>query len=431
MSKKNEKAALQHCRLQLTVIYEWCTSLRWLTVRPAKERLCYRMQQRNVVSSCVGPRSWSRLLERTTNLGRLPLTLTHTITLTHKHTTNQQKQDPRYENVITGVTELERSVTLQDVRDRVEQQYIAKFPRFSMSIAVRDDGTPFFQEMESVDLDRHVVEHKLASPSELNTYVADVMAEPMDLKFPMWHFHLVTYTSSEEATLLIRIHHMYADGVVLAQVFFQLMDLEVVTADAKPSSTRRQGPSALSQCLGYLNPLSLAHKVFVNIGGCMNALFLAALPADTTTQLKLPTVRGLSPRRSLACSRAVSLDLLKRIKARFGATVNDVLVSAIAGAVRRYLIAKQDAALHGCCGPKVRGMFPFNTHPHGADLLGADFKNDFCLLTMALPVACEGPKERMLEAKRLYPVGPNLTVTVTITPTLTLTPTPIGGETTL
>ena len=109
--------------------------------------------------------------------------------------------------------------------------------------------------------------------------------------------------------------------------------------------------------------------------------------------------------------------------------MNDVLLAAIAGAVRRYLIAKQDAALHGCGGPKVRGMFPFNTHPRGADLLGADFKNDFCLLTMALPVACEGPKERMLEAKWLCPIGPNLTLTLTVTVILTLTP--IGGETTL
>ena len=125
----------------------------------------------------------------------------------------------------------------------------------------------------------------------------------------------------------------------------------------------------------------------------MNAVFLAALPGDTATKLKLPTVRGLSPRRSLARSRAVSLDLLKGIKARFGGTVNDVLVAAIAGAVRRYLIAKGDPALQSCGGPKVRGMFPYNTHRKGARLLEEDFKNDFCLLTMDLPVACEEPKE--------------------------------------
>jgi len=79
--------------------------------------------------------------------------------------------------------------------------------------------------------------------------------------------------------------------------------------------------------------------------------------------------------------------------AREGATINDVLVAATAGALRRYLLSRgQDVN-----DLEIRVAVPVNQRPLDR---GAELGNQFGLVFLPLPIGVADGRRRLLEAKR-------------------------------
>jgi WS/DGAT/MGAT family acyltransferase len=117
--------------------------------------------------------------------------------------------------------------------------------------------------------------------------------------------------------------------------------------------------------------------------------------ADSATRFK----GHLKVAKRAAWSRPIRLDEVKAVGKTVGGTVNDVLLTAVSGALRRYLVRHGDRA----DGVEINAMVPVNLRPLSeADQLG----NRFGLIYLALPVG-EGDraerlrlvKERMDEIK--------------------------------
>ena len=87
------------------------------------------------------------------------------------------------------------------------------------------------------------------------------------------------------------------------------------------------------------------------------------------------------------------LDDVKRIAKLSGATVNDVLVGAITGAVTDYLLH------HGDEPRDVTTMVPVNLRPPGVPL-PRELGNRFALVMLPLPSATRAPLARLAEVKR-------------------------------
>src|SRR6185369_11401941 len=84
----------------------------------------------------------------------------------------------------------------------------------------------------------------------------------------------------------------------------------------------------------------------------------------------------------------LSLSEVKTIGRALGASVNDVLLSCVAGALRGYLVAKGDAV----DGVMLRALVPVNLRPlEKAYKLG----NQFGLVFLDLPIGIENPVERL------------------------------------
>jgi WS/DGAT/MGAT family acyltransferase len=94
-----------------------------------------------------------------------------------------------------------------------------------------------------------------------------------------------------------------------------------------------------------------------------------------------------------AWSHAISLSDIKLIKNNLGGTVNDVLVTAVAGGLRRYLVEKGDdvSAL------EFRAAVPVNLRSE-AD--GGKLGNKFGLVFLSLPISVEEPLMRLTEVRR-------------------------------
>jgi len=92
-------------------------------------------------------------------------------------------------------------------------------------------------------------------------------------------------------------------------------------------------------------------------------------------------------------SRPLDRARIKAIGRRTGATVNDLLLCAVAGALRRYLLQRW----HDCEGLDLRAVVPVNLRrPDEAHKLG----NQFGLVFLALPLGTEETLERIFELKK-------------------------------
>jgi WS/DGAT/MGAT family acyltransferase len=92
--------------------------------------------------------------------------------------------------------------------------------------------------------------------------------------------------------------------------------------------------------------------------------------------------------KRVAWAEPLPLDEVKTIGRALGASVNDVLLSCVAGALREYLVGKGDAT----DGVMMRALVPINLRPlDKAYKLG----NQFGVVFLELPIGIENPVERL------------------------------------
>jgi WS/DGAT/MGAT family acyltransferase len=119
---------------------------------------------------------------------------------------------------------------------------------------------------------------------------------------------------------------------------------------------------------------------------------LALMPQDSPTRFKGKP--GIA--KQVAWAEPLPLDDIKTIAKALGASVNDVLLSCVAGALGEYLARKGDAT----DGVMIRALVPVNLRPvEEAYRLG----NQFGLVFLDLPIGIGNPVER------LYAVRANMT----------------------
>jgi WS/DGAT/MGAT family acyltransferase len=117
--------------------------------------------------------------------------------------------------------------------------------------------------------------------------------------------------------------------------------------------------------------------------------YLLFMPMDTPTRFKGTPVGD----KRVAWSEPIPLPEVKAVSRALGCSVNDMLLSAVAGALKGYLEEKGDPTK----GVEVRALVPINLRPMTAKpTLG----NRFGVVAIELPVGFENPLERLFEVRR-------------------------------
>ena len=313
--------------------------------------------------------------------------------------------------MISGVFLFRERVTLPRLRRVINERFLV-FGRFR-KLPVERTGGAFWEADSRFDLEQHVVSTRLpgrAGRAELEEFVSRLAASPLDPLRPRWQFHLVENFDGGCAVVM-RIHHSYADGIALVRVMLSMTDASAHGPPAMPFAPqpqqRREADDALGQLLAPLSGvMGMARKVgatliekgaaiwddpakAVALAGQGTALTaelanLALMPQDSPTRFKgKPAV----PKR-VAWADPLPLDEVKTIGKALGASVNDVLLSCVAGALRSYLVDKGDDV----DGVMMRALVPVNLRPiEKAYKLG----NQFGLVFLDLPIGIENPVERL------------------------------------
>ncbi|MEX1368712.1 MAG: WS/DGAT domain-containing protein, partial [Nannocystaceae bacterium] len=201
---------------------------------------------------------------------------------------------------------------------------------------------------------------------------------------PPWRIVLLPRPDGR-TVLLCRLHHAIADGMALMRVLLSISDEQA--AEPEPSPPPRSGRLRRRLAAGAG---ALRHPVRTLRGGLgygeVGARLLLRRP-DPPSALRGP----LGARKKTAWSQAVPLSVVKRIGRAEGATVNDVLVAAVAGALRRYLEPSSAPPV------SVRAMVPVNLRSMTGPV---ELGNRFGLVMLSLPLSVADPRARLRETKR-------------------------------
>lgn len=245
----------------------------------------------------------------------------------------------------------------------------------------------YWERDPDFDLARHILPARgenLHSLEALQAYVGREADGKLPRDRPRWEIQVVEGFEDDATALLIRVHHSIGDGMALISLMFALMDETWNREDGVARGSVH--PSAGARIL---------RAVMIPLAAPGILLRRLTWIADRT----LLHGADLSGRKRVAWTAPLDLDVIKRAKNHVGATVNDVLMASMTGALSGYLERRGETA------PKrFRVSMPVNVrHPRKQLRL----ENHFAAVPLELP-AGTGPlpqriqtvKARMDELKR-------------------------------
>jgi WS/DGAT/MGAT family acyltransferase len=228
---------------------------------------------------------------------------------------------------------------------------LGRSPRYLQKLAPVPLGVyqPLWVDDDDFDPRRHI---RRADPADLGAVVDSVMSRPLARDHPLWEMWIVEELPGDRIGLVGKAHHCMVDGLAAVELATLLLDRDP-SAGSHPEegcwvATRQ--PGAYERLVGAADDflreqVGLARRVarFARsprqlVGVPREALTLTRTLDHTVASLAPRSMfnRKSSPTRHLASLKR-PLDDLREVKSRFGTTVNDVVLAACAGAIRRYL----------------------------------------------------------------------------------------------
>lgn len=234
-------------------------------------------------------------------------------------------------------------------------EYLRSFPVTAapFNYCLRGPGTgnlvPHFEVVDKVDLDYHLRHSALPYPGgerELGILVSRLHSNPMDMDRPLWEIHLIEGLHGGRFAMYGKLHHSLADGVAGVGLLNFSDDPKAsrtppIWAAERPRKPRPGGrPGAYGMVRSALvqQAKSLPSLARGLTGAAKASLGFKDDP-DFTSLAEAPRTilnQNITAQRRVA-TQGTSLARLKAVGEAAGGSVNDVLLAACSGGLRRYL----------------------------------------------------------------------------------------------
>ena len=327
--------------------------------------------------------------------------------------------------MIVGVWVIHPGVSYDDMAQRLQDRLL-KYPRFTQKVVEDAAGATWVKD-DAFDIARHLVVEQLPRGSAakqqqaLQNRLAALCSEPLDRQYPLWQFHLVENYKGGCA-LIVRIHHCIADGIALISVTQSLVD----GGSPPPARKRRDAPISGAEdwiAESLLKPLTKLTVKAVGMAGegaarsfdvmmdpqkgvekgVMGSVDVAKMAYQAVSDLAaLALMTDDSPTglkgtpgttKRVAWCAPLPLAEVKAVGHALNCSINDVLLSCVAGAIGQYLRDRGEEVRD----KEIRAMVPVNLRPlEQAYKLG----NQFGLAPLVLPIGLDNPVERVYEVRR-------------------------------
>ena len=304
-------------------------------------------------------------------------------------------------------------VTLTPVIDAVERRSRA-IPRLRQVLvdAPFGCGRPYWADDVDFAIQQHVRAVVCPAPGDeaaLLTLASDIVIERLPERRPLWSVTLVTGLADGGSALITVFHHVLADGIGGLAVLAGLVDgaaedLPAPTASPRPHGTRL----LLDATRTRLQAVARLPSGVARVRAAITEFRRADTPKAARTSLNRPT----GPRRALATVR-VELASVLDLAHEHGATVNDVVLTAVAGAAVATLRRR---------GEEPPDELVMSVPVSGRRATGAtDLGNDVSVRPVVVP-AVGDPLDRLEETARRRPPrdAPAVDTAVLVNPMLRL-----------
>ncbi len=260
-------------------------------------------------------------------------------------------------------------------------------------------GRPVWVDDPHFNVDYHLRHTALPAPggmSELRLLVGRVMSHQLDRSKPLWEMWVVDDLDEGQWALLCKTHHCMVDGVSASDLLSVLLDRRRHPPPAPPDDwTPRPAPGGvelLSGALGesvllvtdaarqLLAPRRLAERAHDAARGLLR--MRGVVRPTPPSSLNGP----VGPNRRWSAARAQLSDI-KMVRAAFGGTVNDVVLTAITGGFRSLLKSRGESVER-----VVRTLVPVSVRAQ--DARGV-YDNRVSAIFAELPVGVEDPVARL------------------------------------
>ena len=282
---------------------------------------------------------------------------------------------------------------------------------------------PYWTEETRIDLDYHVREIALPAPGDdeqLGEQVARLHARRLDRRRPLWEMYLIHGLAGDRTALYMKVHHAAVDGVTGADVLASLLDTSAEPAEiemAPPSEPEEKVEPremvARGVAKAIVNPANTV-RFLINavphldeiplISQVPGAGLVSRITRDLANRLSggdpVPALPRLTVPRTPFSGRITAhrrfafttlpLKDVKQVKNAFGVTVNDVVMTLCAGALRQWLL-KHDALPEQ---PLVAGV-PFSLRVPGDHSVG----NQVTIMITTLATQVADPVERLMAVR--------------------------------
>jgi diacylglycerol O-acyltransferase / wax synthase len=277
---------------------------------------------------------------------------------------------------------------------------------------------PMWREHVPVDLDYHVRPLRLASPGgrrEFDGAVGEIASTPLDRSKPLWVMYFVEGLADGNVAVINKVHHALADGVASGNLIARAMDLQEGPDDDRDCYETDPAPSrselmtaAMRDHFRQIGRIPATVRYTAQGIGRVRRSSRRLGPSLTRPFDPPPTFMNhvLTPQRRFATA-TLALDDVKDVRKHLDVTINDVVLTISAGAVRKLLLKYDGRAV----GPLLVSV-PVSIDPDPSRIWG----NKFTTIDVAVPTHIADPAERVREvhaaaqsAKEIHQlVGPEL-----------------------
>jgi WS/DGAT/MGAT family acyltransferase len=297
----------------------------------------------------------------------------------------------------------------EELREHIWER-LGLVPRFRQRLAEPPVALtrPWWVDDPEFNLDYHLRRTALPWPGgeeQLKGLVARIFSQRLDRGKPLWEMYVVEGLEGDRFALITKAHHALVDGISgvdLASVIMDTRPEPVPVGGAVAAFERHPAPSRAELIVRTVaqtarTPLSLAHyaagaalypqrltRAATKVAAALGAMGWELLNPAPSVPLNGP----IGPHRRFE-TRDLSFADVHRVKQHYEATINDVVLAASTGALRRWLTARGVRTE----GLELRALVPVNLRSEEErGLLG----NRVALLRASLPVYAEDPEQRLL-----------------------------------
>jgi len=269
---------------------------------------------------------------------------------------------------------------IQDFLDHIRGR-LHLVPRYRQKLAIPplETGRPLWVDDHNFNLEYHVRHTALPEPGteeQLLRLAARIFSQRLDRAKPLWETWMIEGLEDNRFGLITKTHHALIDGIAGVDLATVLFDLEPVPRPNEPEAGEEwvaaREPSATDMVAAGLrgivkagvgvaaravsaatHPETAINKAREAIEGVGEVAWAGLNPAPHT-----PLNVDIGPHRRIGVVR-FQLEEFKQVKNALGGTVNDVMLTVVAGALREWLhsrgVRTEGLELRGLVPVSIRG----------------------------------------------------------------------------